>query len=456
MLGLVGQIMKFWGRIPVLALVCGLFAAPSAMADEWLPHPANAQWQYDWRDSTYNPSGTVENVVVQQQQGPSFTLAWADSAEQPPPTNSSPSCSANSDIGTMSFQDSSEGLLNTNWNSCPPPPSMPILCPTPANCSNSLSSTLYDVIWGNRAPVLSEPLLQGTTWTATGGGSNEVTSTSQYLGMRIVKVPAFPNGVLAAMVRTNIALAGTPGDDYGSGVRTTWWVRGVGPVLVLFDHVDGSVTNAALLQTNLKPSANQPDPDYFPLQQGLSGRYRWTNSRYLRKPEIEKISVAAVVNRTARLTAQSVSGPIRTLGQYGFSLRLDGLRNIWGSVSAASLAKFPRLGHKRHFFTPLDLVTYGFNPVLLAYPQAGQSWNSGNARDLSVYGVTGKTKVIGVRRVHVPAGTFQALEVQSTLSQHGSRFGSGVRTMWFAPGRGLVKLVFKHRDGSTSLIQLIK
>jgi hypothetical protein len=31
-----------------------------------------------------------------------------------------------------------------------------------------------------------------------------------------------------------------------------------------------------------------------------------------------------------------------------------------------------------------------------------------------------------------------------------------VRTMWFAPGRGLVKLVFKHRDGSTSLVQLIK
>jgi hypothetical protein len=426
------------------------------MADDWLPHPANAQWQYDWRDSTYDPSGTVENVDVQQQHGSSFTLAWADSAEEPPPAGSSPVCTQNSDLGTMSFQDSSEGLLNSDWNSCPPPSNMPVLCASTANCANSLSSTLYDVIWGNRVPVVSEPLLQGETWNATGGGSNEVTSTSQYEGLRIVKVPAFPKGVLAAEIRTNIALAGTPGDDYGSGVRTTWWVRGVGPVLVLFDHVDGSVTNAALLQTNLKPAATSPDQDYFPLTQGLTGRYEWTNNKHLKQPEIERITVAAVSNQTARLTAQSLSGPMRVQGQYGFSLRLDGLRNIWGSASAASLAKFPALGHKRHFFTPIDLMTYGFNPMLTAYPAAGQSWKSGNARDLSVYGVTGRTRIIGVRRVHVPAGTFQALEVQSTLTQKGHPFGSGLRTMWFGAGRGLVKLVFKHRDGSTSVVQLLK
>ena len=63
--------------------------------------------------------------------------------------------------------------------------------------------------------------------------------------------------------------------------------------------------------------------------------------------------------------------------------------------------------------------------------------------------------VVGVRTVRVPAGTFQALEVRSVLTQAGHRFGSGVRTMWFAPGRGLVKLVFDHRDGSVSTVQLL-
>ena len=45
--------------------------------------------------------------------------------------------------------------------------------------------------------------------------------------------------------------------------------------------------------------------------------------------------------------------------------------------------------------------------------------------------------------------------MRSVLKQQGFPFGSGTRTSWFAPGRGLVKLVFKHGDGSVSTVQLI-
>jgi hypothetical protein len=31
-----------------------------------------------------------------------------------------------------------------------------------------------------------------------------------------------------------------------------------------------------------------------------------------------------------------------------------------------------------------------------------------------------------------------------------------VRTSWFAPGKGLVKLVFRHGDGSVSEVALLK
>ena len=86
----------------------------------------------------------------------------------------------------------------------------------------------------------------------------------------------------------------------------------------------------------------------------------------------------------------------------------------------------------------------------------GARWHSGNAVDFHIYGVTVSTSIVGVRRVHVPAGTFNALEVRSVLTQRGRRFGSGVRTMWFGANRGLVKLVFKHRDGSTSVVTLLK
>jgi hypothetical protein len=442
-----------------LAAACGLTAASSALGDAWFPHPANGQWQYRWTDSAYNPGGTVENVVVQQQAGIGFTLAWADSGETPPAAGSSPTCSQNSDLGTMSFQDANSGLLNTDWQSCPPPSSEPILCPSASNCANSLASALFNVIWGSRAPVLAEPLLRNTSWTSTGGADSSVTSNSQYLGQQLVKVPAFPNGVVAAVVRSQINQAGALGDPYGSGLRTTWWAYGVGPVRVVFDHAGGSsapVTDVELQSTNLAPAPPPPDQDYFPLKLGLKGTYRWTNNRHMRQPEVEQVSIDAVVNRSARISVKSRSGPMRAAGQYIFHARLDGLTNSFGSSAAASLVRWPSLGHKRHFFTPYDLMTYGFNPVLPAYPVIGTAWKSGNPVDLHVFGVFGTTTVVGVQTVHVPAGTFRALVVRSVLTQPGHRFGSGTRTMWFAPARGLVKLVFRHRDGSVSLVQLIK
>lgn len=447
------------GAVGLTALIWGITAS-AAVADAWFPHPANGKWTYHWTDSTYNPNGTTETVTSAAPASCGWQVQWTGMIDiplglsggtGPEPTIQQP------DDGTMCFEDQNYGLVNTNWSGDTPPINEPPLCTTTTTqCANSLGSVLYDVIWGSRNPVVSEPLLQGTTWNATGGGDGSVTSQNQYLGLQKVKVPAFPNGILAAAVRSQIALAGTPGDDYGSGTRTTWWGYGVGPVKMVFDHVDGSVTSAELTSTDLPAPKPPADQDYFPMKVGLSGTYQWTNPKHLKHPEIEKLSVAAAVSGSARVTAKSVSGPIRAAGNYVFSLRLDGLRNTYGSTAGATVLKLPKLGHGVHFFTPVDLMTYGFNPVLPAYPVTKTTWKSGNARDFQVYGVTGSSTVVGVRTVKVPAGRFQALEVRSVLTQKGHPYGSGVRTMWFSPTRGLVKLVFRHRDHSVSTVQLLK
>jgi len=102
-------------------------------------------------------------------------------------------------------------------------------------------------------------------------------------------------------------------------------------------------------------------------------------------------------------------------------------------------------------------MVYGFSPIIPAYPATGTSWAAQvPSRDYSIFGVKGNTKVLGIRTVKVPAGTFKALAVRSTLTQQGFAFGSGVRTSYFAPNKGLVKLVFAHRDGSTSVVQLLR
>lgn len=447
------------GGFTLVAVVAAVlaFAAP-ASADSWLPHPADASWVYEWTDSVYSTTPTKEKVTVKEQKGNSFTLAWTTEGLDNPE-------GAALSIGTVSFQETAAGLLNTDWTSTPPPPAFPILCGSATQCGNSLASTYYNVIWGTRGPVLAAPLLKGTSWTSTGGAAGDVASSSDYLGVERVSVPAFANPVLAAKVRSEVTQAGAIGDPYGSGVRTIWWVWGVGPVKIVFQHAGANapVTTAVLQSTTLTPKAPPSDKRYFPLVKGQKSKFSWTNTKYMKKASVQQFTTDEVVNGSARISVKHISGPIRVAGAYGFTVRGDGASNIWTTTKSASLAKFPPLGpgnlpapRRRRFTTPFDLMLYGYNPIVPAHAAAGATWGSiVPSRDYSIFGVTGSTKVLGLRTVKVPGGKFQALAVESKLTQKGFAFGSGTRTSYFAADKGLVKLVFRHGDGSVSTVQLL-
>jgi hypothetical protein len=144
-----------------------------------------------------------------------------------------------------------------------------------------------------------------------------------------------------------------------------------------------------------------------------------------------------------------------------FTSRLSGFRSVSTVYRRATTRnKLPTLGPRngpegrRRYVTAFDLMNYGFNPVLPAYPVAGQTWKPAlGTRDFEVNGVAGTSRVLGTRTVRVPAGRYRALAVRSTLNQNGHRFGSGSRTSYFAPDVGLVKLTFRHADGSTSTVE---
>lgn len=441
-----------------VAVMAALVFAPSALADDWLPHPPEATWTYEWTDSVYSTTPTKEKVTVRETSGPLFTLTWTTLEQGNPP-------GAVTSIGNVVFQETSAGLVNTDWASTPPPSSFPILCAVVAGCNNSLAGTYYNIIWGTRAPVLAAPLLRGTSWASTGGAQGDVTSTSDYVGTERVVVPAFPNGVRAAKVRAEVTQAGAIGDPYGSGIRTVWWVYGVGPVKVTFQHVGGQapIATSVLVSTNLQAKAPPPDIRYFPLVRGAKLKYRWTNTKHLKQASVQEVTTEAVANGSARFAIKHLSGPIRVAGAYGFTSRGDGTTNIWATTRSASLANFPPLGprnvpkeRRRRFATPFDLMIFGFNPILPAYAIPGTTWGSKvPSRDFSVFGVTGTTRILGVQRIKVGKRTYQALAVQSKLTQKGFAFGSGTRTSWFVADKGLVKLVFRHGDGSVSTVQLL-
>jgi hypothetical protein len=439
--------------ISLLLLACFTASASAIVydpADEWLPNTPGATWTWSWSDSQYATTPTKEQYTLGQTQGNAFTLDWTTDGQ------------GNGDgtvqsAGEMGFTRSALGLINTGWSSSPPPPQFPILCAQASGCGNSLASTLFMAIWGTRSPVIAEPLLKGTRWSATGGADNDVQSDNRYIGMEKVTVPAFPAGVSAARVKSEVTQAGAIGDPYGSGIRTVWWVRGVGPVKIEFRHTGGEIGTAELQTTNQVPKAAPSDVNYLPLNRGQKFTLRWRNSKHMKKASVQQFTVTQVVNNTARVDVASKSGPIKVAGAYAFSTRLTGITNVATATKAASLAKFPKLGRRRHFFTPFDLMTFGFNPILQAFPAPGQSWNAkAGGRDFSVFGVTGFTKVLGTRKIKTPAGRFTALAVESHLKQKGHRFGSGVRISYFAPDKGLVKLVFRHRDGSVSTVERIR
>ena len=418
-------------------------------ADQWLPRSDGATWVYSWSNSTYQPAPRKEQYTVTARAGTSFRLRWD---ELDPPATDTPSA------GTIDFQHTDTGLVNTNYSSSQPPPRYPILCASAADCASSLSAAWYMVIWGTRSPVFAEPMLVGTRWSSLGGASNDVASDNRYAGHAKVRVPAFPAPVDAARVDSNVTQAGAIGDPFGTLSRTVYWVRGVGPVRVILRHASGETSQADLLTTNLTPRPLPPDTNLLPLNRGEKGTFRWRNSKYMKAWSTQSFDVVDVVNSTARVDFKHVSGPLRLSASYALSTRLSGVTLLSGSSKSASKVKFPALGRSRRFVTPFDLMVFGFNPVVPAQPAArGATWRSSRtSRDFGIFGVSGDAAVVGEQTVRVKAGKFKAVAIRTRLKQGSNEFGSGTRTSWFAPGKGLVKLVFKHADGSVSTVERVK
>jgi hypothetical protein len=449
-------------RFPVLAAVTilAVFATASVASaadlddpvDQWLPSSDTADWVYGWVDTTYSPVQRKEHFTVAARSGALFRLNWE---EVDPPSGQTAS------QGFVDYRRTEAGLLNTNYQSTPPPSNFPILCPSASDCGNSLAGTAFLLIWGTRSPVLVEPLLAGTRWSSVGGQDSDVGSDNRYIGQTTVKVPAFPDGVTASQIDSTITQAGALGDPYGSGVRSVFWVRGVGPVRIVFRHASGETSQADLLSTSLTPLPAPADANYFPLLAGGKATFRWRNNRHMKRWSRQRFTTTQVVNNSARVDVKSLSGPIKVAGSYAFSTRLSGVTNISGFTRAASRAKFPKLGpssaqpdDRRHLFTPYDFLTFGFNPIVTVAPVTGESWRSSrDGRDYRIFGVTGTSRALAPRKVKTPAGTFEAIGIRSKLTQAKFPYGSGTRTSWFAAGKGLVKLVFAHRDGSVSTIQ---
>ena len=213
-------------------------------------------------------------------------------------------------------------------------------------------------------------------------------------------------------------------------MRTVWWVYGVGPVKTVFDHAGAGLPDHDVGpdEHQSTPTAPPPDTRWFPLDEGRRRPYRWTNSKHMKKPSVQEFTTDEVRERLGRVTVKHISGPIRVAGAYGFTTRARTASRTSGRRRnrRRSPASAARPGRCRRtvdatLLTPLDMMVFGFNPIIPAASDVRR--RRGRRRcpavTYSIFGVTGTSKVLGVKTVKVPAGTFKALVVQSKLKQKG-------------------------------------
>ena len=357
-------------------------------------------------------------------------LAWTTEGQDNP-------TDAPDSAGTVSFQETTAGLLNTDWSSNAPPQNFPILCASPTRCGNSLASIYYNVIWGSRVPVLAEPLLKDTTWSST---RRRRQRRHEHVDVprarRTSRCPRSTSRSRRRRSSSDITQAGALGDPYGSGVRTIWWVYGVGPVKIEFDHAGGasrrSRPRCSRARTRRRSAADRRR--LLPAAQGLKARVP------LDEHEVHEEGVGAGLRgrpgreRLGARHREERSGPIKVAGAYGFTLRNDGLTNIGAAqvrvaleVPAARAEALP----KRSGVTSSRRSTSWTTASTRSSPRIRRrpdSWTARRRPRLRGLRRHRQGELLGVQTVKVPAGRFQAIAVRTTLKQNGYKFGSGTRT----------------------------
>ena len=153
-------------------------------------------------------------------------------------------------------------------------------------------------------------------------------AANRYVGHELITVPAFPAPVDTAKIHSVVTQAGALGDPFGSGVRTVWWVYGVGPVKILFEHT-AARPRSSQLQHEPGAAPLPSDPNLMPLKPGVVGRFRWRNDRHMKRWSTQRFDGRAAWSTTPRASTCVTSRARSTCNaSYVFSNRLGGLRSV--------------------------------------------------------------------------------------------------------------------------------
>ena len=291
----------------------------------------------------------------------------------------------------------------------------------------------------------------GDTWEQLGhrGGTEQVTLE----GYEEVKLS---NKVFSKCLKHKTVITDANWEHYAelekaliNGTRYLWLAPGLGVVKLRYEHSNGVITEAELIDSYM-PVKNA---SYFPVNVGTSWTYKWKND-FENKTLIEKLLVIKNKNNKNGLAFNAIvtteDGKEIADGNFYF-YSYDPLLKIRGSGSSHAGRETPE-GPTSIFSDNIE----NHWPELFRYPlTVGKTWSKEGLFNSQV-----KTTIAGYESVEIPLGTFE------DCLKHKSHFTgatadsdatadtlerialiNGTRYLWFAKGVGLVKMRYEHSNG---------
>ena len=291
----------------------------------------------------------------------------------------------------------------------------------------------------------------GDTWEQRGhrGGMEQVTLES-YEDVKL------SNRVFPKCLKHKTVITDANWEHYSelekaliNGTRYLWLSPGLGVVKLRYEHSNGVITEAELIDSHV-PVKND---SYFPVNVGTSWTYKWKND-FENKTLIEKLLVIRNERNENGLAFNSIvtteDGKEIADGNFYF-YQYDPLVKIRGTGSSHTGRETPE-GPTSIFSDNIS----NFWPELFRYPlTVGKTWIKEGLFNSQV-----KTTIEGYESVEIPLGAFE------DCLKHKSHFTgatadadatadtlerialiNGTRYLWFAKGVGLVKMRYEHSNG---------
>lgn len=117
------------------------------------------------------------------------------------------------------------------------------------------------------------PLGVGDTWTQEGKWDTQVETTLAGYEQIVVSAGTFPASLKHKTVFADANAGSDLKNSLVNGTRYLWFAKGVGPVKMRYEHANGVVTEAELLEYNVPIKGDE----YFPSEVGNQWTYKWQN-----------------------------------------------------------------------------------------------------------------------------------------------------------------------------------